>query len=69
MENAKHKKAIIPFEYENVFAAMPREEVGGLITAIFNYMRTGEVQAGLPPLSEAILRHIVYVTETYEMME
>lgn len=69
MEIAKHTKVIIPFEYENVFAAMPREEVGGLLTAIFNYMRTGEVQAGLPPLSEAILRHIVYVTETHEMME
>ncbi len=69
MGNAKHKKAIIPFEYKNVFAAMPAEEVGELLTAIFDYMKNGEIQAGLPPLSEAILRHIAYVTEEYEMIE
>lgn len=69
MEYAKHTKVIIPFEYENVFAAMPAEEVGELLTAIFDYMKNGEIQAGLPPLSEAILRHIAYVTETHELLE
>ncbi len=69
MENCKHQKAVIPFEYERVFAAMPREDVGEVVSAIFYYMRTGEVPDGLSPLSEAILRHIAYVTETYEMME
>ena len=69
MLNYKHSKAIIPFEYERVFAAMPREDVGAVVSAIFAYMKTGEVPEGLTPLSESIVRHVAYVTETYEMIE